>query len=148
MVVSGGIVNFSGKCHNIKLSIREHVLNNTMLSIPMGGADIVLGVKWLQSLGTINFNVQEHFMKLSSEGKEFELRGITGKPGNIINSDGTTKLLKKEQRGIIAQLCSLEVPKSKSSISPNLQKVLDNHPRYLRLPKASHLVMIMIMLFI
>ena len=40
-----------------------------------------------------------------------------------------TKLLKKEQRGVIAQLCSLEVPTSKSSISPDLQKVLENHSK-------------------
>ena len=49
-----------------------------MISIPMGGVDIVLGVQWLQSLGTIAFNFQELFMKLLWEGKEFELRGIEG----------------------------------------------------------------------
>ena len=46
------------------------------------------------------------------------------------------KLLKKEQRGIIAQLCSLEVPTSKSSISPDLQKVLDNHSKVFNTPKG------------
>jgi len=34
-------------------------------------------------------------MKFALEGKEVELRGITGKPGKIINSNGMTKLLKK-----------------------------------------------------
>ena len=47
-----------------------------------------------------------------------------------------TKLLKKEQRGVIAQLCSLEVPTSKSSISPSLQKVLDNHFKVFDTPKG------------
>ena len=68
-------------------------------------------------------------MKFFSEGKEVELRGIEGKPGRIISSNGMTKLLKKEQRGVIAQLCSLEVPTSKSSISADLQQVLDNHSK-------------------
>ena len=63
----------------------------------MGGVDVVLGVQWLQSLGTIAFNFQEIFMKFSLEGNEVELRGITGKPGNIISSNGMTKLLKKEK---------------------------------------------------
>jgi len=44
MVASGGTVKFSGKCHNIKLSMGEYVLNSPMLSIPMGGIDVVLGV--------------------------------------------------------------------------------------------------------
>ena len=58
----------------------EYVLNSPIFSIPMGDADVVLGVQWLQSLGTIDFNFQELFMKFSFEGKEVELRGITGKP--------------------------------------------------------------------
>jgi len=70
MVSRGGTINFSGKCHNIKLSIGEYVLNIPMLSIPMGGVDVVLGVQWLQSLGTIAFNFQKLFMKFSFEGKE------------------------------------------------------------------------------
>ena len=36
-------------------------LNST--SIPMGGVDVVLGVQWLQSLGTIAFNFQEIFYR-------------------------------------------------------------------------------------
>ena len=95
MVANGGTINFSRKCHNIKLSMGEYVLNSPMLSIPMDGVDVVLGVQWLQSLGIITFNFQELFMKFSAEGKEVELRGITGKPGKIINSNGMTKILKK-----------------------------------------------------
>ena len=44
-------------------------------------------------------------MKFSMEGKEVVLRGIAGKPGKIINTNDMTKLLKKEQRAVIAQLC-------------------------------------------
>jgi hypothetical protein len=29
-----------------------------MIDIPMGGDDVVLGVQWLQSLGTMDFNFQ------------------------------------------------------------------------------------------
>ena len=62
-----------------------------MLSIPMGGADVILGFQWLQSLGTIAFNFQELFMKFSMKGKEVVLRGIAGKLGRIINSNGMTR---------------------------------------------------------
>jgi len=79
-------------------------------------------------------------MKFCAEGKEVELRRIGGKPGNIISSNGMKKLLKKEQRGVIAQLCSLEVPTSKSSISPYLQKVLDNHSKVFETPKGIPLI--------
>ena len=73
-----------------------------MISIPMGGADVVLGVQWLQSLGTVAFNFQKKIMKFSWEGKEYELNGITGKPSKVISSNGMTKLLKKGHQGIVA----------------------------------------------
>jgi hypothetical protein len=47
----------------------EYVTNSPMVSIPMGGADVVLGIQWLQSLGTMAFNFQELFKKFSLEGK-------------------------------------------------------------------------------
>ena len=84
----------------------------------MGGADVLLGVQWLQSLGMIAFNFQELFLNLFWEGKEVELRGIKGILRKIINSNNMTKLLNKEKQGIISQLCSLEDPTSKSCISP------------------------------
>ena len=51
----------------------EYVLNFPMLSIPMGGVDVVLGVQWLQSLGTVAFNFQELFLNYFSKGKEVEV---------------------------------------------------------------------------
>ena len=33
MVSNGGTINFSGKCHNIKLTMGEYVLNSPILSI-------------------------------------------------------------------------------------------------------------------
>ena len=62
MVANGGTINSSGKCHNIKLTMGEYVFNSPILSIPMGGDDVVLGVQWLQSLGTVAFNFQELFL--------------------------------------------------------------------------------------
>ena len=59
MTIDGGTINFSGKFHNINLSMGEYVLNSPMISIPMVGVDVVLGVQWLQSLGTVAFNFQK-----------------------------------------------------------------------------------------
>ena len=75
----------------------EYVLNSPMLFIPMGGANVVLGRPWLQSLGTIAFNFQEIFLNFFSKGKEVELWGIAGKSGKIIISNFMTNILKKEK---------------------------------------------------
>ena len=64
---------------NFNLTMGEYVLNSPMVFIPMGGVDVVLGVQWLQSLGTMVFNFHTLFMKFSWKEKEFVLSGITGK---------------------------------------------------------------------
>jgi hypothetical protein len=69
MIADGGTINCSGKCNKINLTMGEYVMNIPMISIPMGGANVVLGIQWLQSLGTMAFNFQELFMKFSLEGK-------------------------------------------------------------------------------
>jgi hypothetical protein len=68
-------------------------------------------------------------MKFSLEGKEIELRGITGKPGKVISSNGMTKVLKKGNQGVIAQLCSLDVQTSKPSIPQDLQGIIYKHSK-------------------
>ena len=69
MVANGSTIKCSSKCHNIKLSMGKYVLSSPMIAIPMGGVDVVLGVKWLQYLGMIAFNFHELFMKFLWEGK-------------------------------------------------------------------------------
>ena len=92
MIADGGTINCLGKCNKINITMREYVTNSPKISIPMGGVDVVLGIQWLQSLGTMDFNFQELFMKFSLEGKEIELRGITGKQGKVISSNGMKTL--------------------------------------------------------
>jgi hypothetical protein len=43
----------------------EYLLDNPTISIQMGGVDVVIGVQWLQSLGTMDLNFQELFMRFS-----------------------------------------------------------------------------------
>eukprot|EP00253_Pinus_taeda_P035341 PITA_35341 len=50
MVANGGTINFSAKCHNIKISMGEYVLTIPILSIPLGGVDVIIGFQWLQSM--------------------------------------------------------------------------------------------------
>ena len=58
MIVNGGTINCSRKVSKINLTMGEYVINSPMIFIPMGGAAFVLGIQWLQSLGTMDFNSQ------------------------------------------------------------------------------------------
>ena len=69
MIVDGGTINCSGKFNNINITMAEYVTNSPIIVIPMGGAEFLLRIQWLQSLGMVAFNFQELFIKFSLEGK-------------------------------------------------------------------------------
>jgi hypothetical protein len=48
MIAYGDTINHFGKFYNIKLNMGEYFLDSPMISIQMGGVDVVLGVQWLQ----------------------------------------------------------------------------------------------------
>jgi hypothetical protein len=129
MIANGGTINCSGKFHKINLTMGEYLMNILMIYIPMGDGDFVLGVQWLQSLGTMDFNFQELFMKFSLEGKEIDLRGITWKPSKVIISNDMTKLLKKGHHGVIVQLYLPDVQTSKPYIPLHLHGIIDKNSK-------------------
>jgi len=65
MIANGGTINCSGKCHSINLNMGEYFLDIPMITIQMGGVDVVLGVQWLQSLGIVAFDFKNLFMRFS-----------------------------------------------------------------------------------
>lgn len=44
MIVDGGTIKCTRKCHSIKISMGDYMLDSLMFFISMGGEDIVLGV--------------------------------------------------------------------------------------------------------
>ena len=104
MIAYGGTINCLGKFHNINLTMGEYVLNSPMIAIPMGDVDVVLGVQWLQSLGTLAYIFQKLFLIFFFEGKYFLLNGIIEEQRKVINYNSMPKLLNKGQQGVLTQL--------------------------------------------
>jgi hypothetical protein len=44
MIAYGGTINCSGKCYSINLNMGEYLFDSPIISIQMGGVDIILGV--------------------------------------------------------------------------------------------------------
>jgi hypothetical protein len=42
MIADGGTINCSGKCNKINITMGEYLINSPMISIPMGGVDVIL----------------------------------------------------------------------------------------------------------
>ena len=58
-----------GCCENVSLQIGKYHLKSHMFSIDMGGCDIVLGTKWIRTLGPILMDFKEITMQFDQEGQ-------------------------------------------------------------------------------
>jgi hypothetical protein len=75
--------------------MRDYNLSSSMYAIPIGGVDVVLGIQWLRTLGTVSTNYNDLFMRLKLEGIEYELNGLKPPPSQIINLQRMKNIIKK-----------------------------------------------------
>ena len=52
MVADGKKIEKVEKCHKVKLQIQDFKLESELYTLPLGGVDIIMGIQWLQTLGT------------------------------------------------------------------------------------------------
>lgn len=78
-----------------------------MLGLPLGCYDLILGVKWLTSLGPIIWDFSKLQMEFSIEGKRFMLIGAKPKGIKLINNKSFTQIVQQGD-----QMCFLYMDNS------------------------------------
>ena len=76
MVADGKCIDGVGKCHKVKLQLRNHAMESSFYTVPLGGVDVVLGVQWLRTLGTYSTNHIKQFIKFEWDGRKYKLFGF------------------------------------------------------------------------
>jgi hypothetical protein len=84
-----------GRCENVCLQIGDYHLKSHMFSIDMGGCDIVLGAKWIRTLGPIFMDFKKLTMQFDQEGQQYKFQVIFVGSLEIISSHRMEKMLKK-----------------------------------------------------
>jgi hypothetical protein len=62
---------------DLKLTMDKYVLHSNFHAIDMNDVDIILGYPWMESIGTVNINVQKKFMKLWYKKKKITLQDMS-----------------------------------------------------------------------
>ena len=62
---------------DLKLSMDKYVFHGDFYASDMDNMDVVLGYPWMESVGTININVQKKFLKLWYKKKKITLQDIS-----------------------------------------------------------------------
>lgn len=77
-VGNGEALDCAGACSQVPLQLGEAIFPVDLLLLPIFGADVVLGVHWLSSLGPILFDYGQLWMEFHYHGKLMRLHGILG----------------------------------------------------------------------
>ncbi|XP_006577454.1 uncharacterized protein [Glycine max] len=73
MVGNGSVMECNKLCANTQLCIQGHMFTVTLRVLPLSGAEVVLGVEWLRTLGPVITNYASFTMHFSYLGESINL---------------------------------------------------------------------------
>ena len=119
--------------------MQEFNLESDFFVVPLGGIDVVLGIQWLQTLGTYSTNHQEHFIEFHAFGKTQKLYGYQPPPTQLVTSHQMEKLRWKDTPTYIPQCQEMEILTSEGDMDKQLetQELIRKHRKvFQELPMA------------
>ena len=89
--------------------MQEYNIEYDFFIVPLERVDVVLGIQWLQTLGTYSSNHQEHFVQFNWLGKEYKLYGFWPPQTQLVTSHHTEKLIRKGAPAYIIHYQEMEL---------------------------------------
>ena len=74
-VANGNTLTSTTMCRNFKWSLQGVTFVTDMMVIPLGGCEMVLGIQWMSTLGTIKWNFEHLTMEFEYAKTKLFLRG-------------------------------------------------------------------------
>jgi hypothetical protein len=62
---------------DLKITMDKYVLHSDFHAIDMNDVDVILGYPWMESIGTVNINVEKKFVKLWYKKKKITLQDMS-----------------------------------------------------------------------
>ena len=109
MVADGKKIENVGKCHKVKVQMQMYNLESNFFVVHLGGVDVVLGIQWLQTLGTYSANHQEHFIKFKWIGNKYNLYDFQPPQTQLVRSHQMERLIQKGAPAYIIQCPEMEL---------------------------------------
>lgn len=126
MVANGKKIEKVGKCHKVKLQIQDFNLESSFFTVPLGGVDVVLGIQWLQTLGTYVANHKVQSIRFKWGGQRYKLHGFQAPKNQIVSSSQMMKMIRKGALAYVVQCHQLEMLSANmiSEESPKIQDLI------------------------
>lgn len=120
----GQAVRGSGICRGVLLSLNGGVeVETDFLPLGLGNSDVILGVQWLETLGTVESNWKTQTMGFEIEGVKFTLKGDPSLARSRISLKAMIRTLCKEGGGLWLELNQIEHYQEKTPHSSALPEI-------------------------
>lgn len=137
---NGDAVRGSGVCKGLLLQLDGGVeVKSEFLPLELGNSDIILGVQWLETLGTVITNWKTQTMIFDVEGQPVKLVGDPTLVRAQISLKAMLRTLKKEGNGYLLECNQIE-RKGKNSpttaVPGFVREVIQQHRSVFQLPQG------------
>jgi len=117
-VANGNQLQCQFRCRKLEWRLQRVTFSSDMLLIPLGSCDMVLGVQWLSTLGTVKWNFKELKMEFVCKGRTHVLRGIR-KGISLVDGGNLPKVMHNS-----VQLCLLQLQLQQTEADMHVSDIL------------------------
>lgn len=115
-----------GVCRGVLLELQGVSIVEDFLILPLGNSDIILGIQWLEKLGTTTTNWKTHTLKFQVNGVTVTLKGDPQLGRTGVSLKAMIKNLQKEGQGYLLEMNQLEGEVKNEPVVPALFEPLIN----------------------
>lgn len=110
MLGRGKSVTGKGECKEVQLCLRSIEIIENFFPLELGNSDVILGIQWLEKLGTISTNWKMQVLQFQWKGAKVILKGDPSLGRSKVSLKSMMKIIRKEQGGILVELNHIAKP--------------------------------------
>ncbi|KAL8118331.1 hypothetical protein AgCh_016023 [Apium graveolens] len=138
---TGDDVQGKGECKSVVLHLQGVTVIEDYLPLQLGNSDVILGVQWLEKLGTVSTNWKTQTLRFQLGGGSVTLKGDPSLGRTMISFKAMMKTIQKGGDGYLVECNHLAatgehkgLKRGEDNMPPYLKPILKQHSEVFRLP--------------
>ncbi|GJZ25780.1 ty3-gypsy retrotransposon protein [Tanacetum coccineum] len=108
MLGNGKFDKSQGICKGVLITFPELQILEDFYPLDLGSTDVILGIKWLDTLGDTSVNWKKLTMSFEIDNKRVMIKGVPGLCRSLVSYKALLRSLQKEKGGFLVEMKSLE----------------------------------------
>lgn len=126
-VANGSKFICSQMCKEFCWEVQGHSFEADFLIMTLGGCDIVLGVQWLSTLGSIKWDLQTLTMQFTLGGKACELQGSNDMAVKVVSNHSLGRMLQQRHIAYLAQITASNADGLNGYVTIDIDNVIEEY---------------------